>query len=94
MFELFAIALVMALPYLAILVVLTILTPSWRWVAGFILMSGSVLVGLWIWHWIIGQDVVGAGYFAGVLMGLVLTWAYAIAVVGYLAFRFCYHIRG
>jgi hypothetical protein len=93
MFELFAIAMVLALPYLAILVVLTILTPSWRWVAGFILASGSVLGGLWIWHWIISKDVEGAGHFAGLLMGLVLTLAYAIAIMGYLAFRFCYHIR-
>jgi hypothetical protein len=93
MFELLAIALALALPYLAILVVLTFLTPSWRWVAGFILASGSVLGGLWIWHWIIGKDVGGVGYFAGLLMGGVLTLAYAVAVVSYLAFRFCYHIR-
>ena len=93
MSELFTGGLVLSLPYLAILVILAILTPSWRWVAGFVLVSGSVLGGLWIWLVTIGPTVSGAGYFAGRLMASVLTLAYAIGVLGYLALRICYRTR-
>ena len=76
MFEFFAIALILALPYVAVLVVLTVLAPSWRWVVGLIVMSGVVLAAFWIWHWMIGQTVFGAGYLAGLMMGMVLTLAW------------------
>ena len=98
MFELFAIALVLALPSLAILVVLTVLTPSVVWVVGPIAMTGSVLGGFWIWLWMIRQAELGtghlaAGYFAGAIGMAVLTMAYAIAVLTFVAFRICYQTR-
>lgn len=77
MSELFAGGLVLSLPYLAIVVVLAILTPSRRWVAGFILASGGVLGGLWIRLVTVGPAALGVGYVAGLLMASVLTLAYA-----------------
>jgi hypothetical protein len=93
MFDFVAAALLLALPYLAVLTVLTVLTPSWHWVAGFIVMSGSALIGFWIWHWIIAQRFWGKGYFVGLAFGLMLTLAFAIAVLTYAAFRICYQTR-
>jgi hypothetical protein len=93
MSEFFAIALILSLPYLAVLVLIAVLAPSERWVVGFIAMSGSVVAGSWIWHWMIGQAVLGPGYFAGLAMGLVLTMAYAVAILAYVAFRILYGLN-
>jgi hypothetical protein len=90
MFDLFALSLVLALPYVSLLVIVTMLTPSWRWVVAVIVMSGFAPAKYLIWPWITGEPLPGWGPLIASMMG----FAYVAGTAAYIVFRLCYRIRG
>ena len=68
--ELFLFGFMPALPFLGVLVALSVLTPSWRWVAGFIALAWLALAVVWGQHWIVASQP-GYNEGPGGAMGLI-----------------------
>ncbi len=88
MFDLLLFVLPLSLVFLAILLGLTIVTASWRWVMIFILLFAAILAWAWIGHSIAAR---APGYKVGqnealyVLSLTIATYAFGIAVTIYAA---------
>jgi hypothetical protein len=77
-------ALLFVSPFLALLVALAVLSPSWRWVAGFVAAISGYLVMLWVRHWLATQSPSYEEGRFGVLFYAAVTQAWAIAVMIYI----------
>jgi len=88
MFDILLFALPLAFVFLALLLVATILTSSWRWVAISVLIVSGLLTWAWLDHSIIASATGSKGE-AGEALALLLltisTWALGIAVAVYAA---------
>jgi len=88
MFDLLLFVLPSSLVFLAILLGLTIVTASWRWVTIFILLFAGILAWAWTDHSIAAK---APGHIDGQMEALfvvaftIATYAFAIALVVYLA---------
>jgi len=88
MFDLLLFVLPLSLVFLAILLGLTIVTASWRWVTIFILLFTGILAWAWTDHSIAAK---APGHIDGQMEALfvvaftIATYAFAIALVVYLA---------
>jgi len=88
MFDLLLFVLPLSLVFLAILLGLTIVTTSWRWVTIFILLFAGILAWAWTDHSIAAK---APGHIDGQMEALfvvaftIATYAFAIALVVYLA---------
>ena len=88
MFDLLLFVLPLSFVFLAILLGLTIVTASWRWVTLFILLFAGILAWAWIDHSIAAK---APGYIEGQMEALfvvaftIATYAFAIALAVYAA---------
>jgi hypothetical protein len=89
MFEYFFLFILpLTFPMFALLLAFTFLTPSWHWVAGFILVIAAGPALLWIQHWIAASAPgykEGPGGGLGVIIIGAATWAFVLASVAWIA---------
>ena len=74
----FPILILMAAPILAVLFALSIITPTWHWVIGFIALIASALTYIWIEHWVVSSRPgykEGPGGGLGILLVGAWTWS-------------------
>jgi asparagine N-glycosylation enzyme membrane subunit Stt3 len=87
---------ILAIPYLALLSGIALVVPSWRWVAGFILVVLAALAFFWLQHWMDtrrpGYDQGITGVF-GVIMAICLTTAVGFGSAMYLGAVLWMHVR-
>jgi hypothetical protein len=88
MFDILLFALPLAFVILALLLAVTVLAASWRWVAVIVPIVSGLLIWAWLDHSIIALATASKGQ-AGEQLALVLltisTWAFGIAVAVYAA---------
>jgi hypothetical protein len=88
MFDLLVFVLPLAFVFVAILLAITLLTPSWRWVASFALIVGAILAWAWASYAIAKEAPgyrVGQGEALYVLSLTIVTYAFGVAVAIYAA---------
>jgi hypothetical protein len=76
-----------AFPILAILIALTVLSPSWHWPVGFIALVIGCLIWLWLDHWHATQMPhykEGPGGGLGIVLVTIWTFGFAIASTSYI----------
>jgi len=74
---------------------LTVLTPSWRWVAAFIVVAATPLAMGWIQHWLAIQAPGYNGGPGGFGIFVIGAWSmgFALAVVAYVIGILWWHSR-
>jgi hypothetical protein len=79
------ICILMALPIVAVLLAISLFTPSWHWVVGFIILAGGALISQWIQHWMAAPGA-KEGPSGGLGILIVEGWsvAFGIASLGYI----------
>ena len=79
-------SLLFAIPILAVFIAITMVAPSWRWCAGFIVCVSGALICLWLQHWhatTMPGCKEGPGGGLGILIVASLTQAFVISVAIY-----------
>jgi hypothetical protein len=70
--------------FAALLAVVALLSPSWRWVAGIIVAIGSYFAVLWFRHWLATQSPAYEEGRFGVLFYAAVTQAWIITLLIYI----------
>ena len=81
---------------LAILLGLTLATPSWHWVIAVMVVIGAWLIYLWVSHWIAAAAPgykEGPGGGLGIMIVGVWSWAFALASTVYVGALIWWHNR-